>query len=239
MGIALASNIGGMASPISSPQNMIAIDLMNPAPTWAQWFIMSIPIMIVADLIIWVLLLQIYRPTSENTSIQPIYNGNEPWTVQQYMAISIAILSVILWCFELLLEPYLGNVGIISLIPIILYFGSGLLSKEDFNNFLWTVIMLAMGGIALGKSVKSSGLLSEVSVFIIKYLKHWPFWLMGVMFVSVTTLAATFISHTVAAIIFLPFILMNSGYPHGSDSYLFVMVSYESLIQLIVIDVLI
>lgn len=31
--------------------------------------------------------------------------------------------------------------------------------QEDFEQFLWTVVFLAMGGIALGKGVTSSGLL--------------------------------------------------------------------------------
>jgi len=31
--------------------------------------------------------------------------------------------------------------------------------KDDFDNFMWTIVFLAMGGIALGKGVMSSGLL--------------------------------------------------------------------------------
>jgi phosphate transporter len=32
--------------------------------------------------------------------------------------------------------------------------------QEDFEQFLWTIVFLAMGGIALGKAVVSSGLLA-------------------------------------------------------------------------------
>jgi phosphate transporter len=42
--IALASNIGGMASPISSPQNLIALGAMEPALDWLQWFAISLPV---------------------------------------------------------------------------------------------------------------------------------------------------------------------------------------------------
>lgn len=31
--------------------------------------------------------------------------------------------------------------------------------QDDFEHFLWTVVFLAMGGIALGRGVTSSGLL--------------------------------------------------------------------------------
>lgn len=40
------------------------------------------------------------------------------------------------------------------------------LLKEDFDKFLWTIVFLAMGGIALGKAVQSSGLLDELDVVI-------------------------------------------------------------------------
>ena len=44
MGIALASNVGGMASPIASPQNMIAIGAMEPQPSWGEWFVVALPV---------------------------------------------------------------------------------------------------------------------------------------------------------------------------------------------------
>jgi phosphate transporter len=46
MGITLASNLGGIASPIASPQNVIAIQNMTPPPSWADWFCVSVPLFI-------------------------------------------------------------------------------------------------------------------------------------------------------------------------------------------------
>ncbi len=37
------------------------------------------------------------------------------------------------------------------------------LTQDDFNNQLWNVVMLAMGGSALGEAVKSSGLLESIA----------------------------------------------------------------------------
>ncbi|KAI9598907.1 SPX domain-containing protein [Syncephalis fuscata] len=192
MGIALASNIGGMASPISSPQNLIAIDIMDPAPSWPQWFIIALPVAIVADI--------------RNSSMQPLHTSNDPWTIQQMAVTGVTLLTILLWCFESRLEYYVGDMGVLSLIPIIVYFGSGLLTKEDFNNFLWTVVMLAMGGIALGHAVRSSGLLFTVANTIRHWLVGYTFWQVTIIFVGIVTLAATFISHTVAALVFLPIV---------------------------------
>jgi phosphate transporter len=38
--------------------------------------------------------------------------------------------------------------------------------QDDFEQFLWSVVFLAMGGIALGKGVTSSGLLDNMDVLI-------------------------------------------------------------------------
>ena len=40
---------------------------------------------------------------------------------------------------------------------------SALSLQDDFNNQLWNVVMLAMGGSALGEAVKSSGLLTAIA----------------------------------------------------------------------------
>jgi phosphate transporter len=62
LGIALASNIGGMASPIASPQNMIALQNMHPVPTWAEWFFVALPVCILCIFALWGLLLLVYKP---------------------------------------------------------------------------------------------------------------------------------------------------------------------------------
>jgi len=45
--VALASNIGGMTSPISSPQNIFAIERMSmdgDPPSWLSWFAIALPV---------------------------------------------------------------------------------------------------------------------------------------------------------------------------------------------------
>jgi phosphate transporter len=43
--------------------------------------------------------------------------------------------------------------------------------QDDFEQFLWSVVFLAMGGIALGKGVTSSGLLDKMDVLIRKLVE--------------------------------------------------------------------
>ncbi|KAI9295894.1 SPX-domain-containing protein [Neoconidiobolus thromboides FSU 785] len=206
MGIALASNIGGMASPISSPQNIIAISNMDPAPTWLQWFAISIPICLVGNILVWSALLLIYKPSSHNLTLNQIRYTPEKFNNTQLFVCFVTLFTIILWCLAHQLESIIGDMGVIAIIPLVLFFGTGILSKDDFNNFLWTVIILAMGGIALGKGVKSSGLLHIISINVKQLILNFNlFQIMAIMCFFVLCIT-TFISHTVGAVIIFPII---------------------------------
>lgn len=205
IGIALASNVGGMASPIASPQNIVALQNMSPAPSWGQWFFISIPVCTVSIVAIWCLLIVIF-PTGKETTIQPIRASKDKFTKIQYFISLVTILTIVLWCIERNLEGVFGDMGVVAIIPLIVFFGTGILTKEDFNNFLWTVIILAMGGIALGKAVSSSGLLQTIAEQIRHGVEGLSLYAVFIVFAALILVVATFISHTVAALIVLPIV---------------------------------
>ncbi|KAF1808631.1 plasma membrane phosphate transporter-like protein Pho87 [Eremomyces bilateralis CBS 781.70] len=205
LGIALASNIGGMASPIASPQNLIALQNMTPQPGWGIWFFIAIPISVISILLIWILLLVTFRP-GRNTTIVPIRAIKEKFSGIQWFISIVTVATIILWVLSHQLEPIFGDMGVIALIPIVLFFGTGILTKEDFNNFLWTIIILAAGGLALGNAVNSSGLLHTIAGAITTKVEHLPLYAVLVVFCTLILIVATFISHTVAALIILPLV---------------------------------
>jgi di/tricarboxylate transporter len=128
------------------------------------------------------------------------------------------------------MENFIGDMGIIAIFPLVSFFGFGILTKDDFNNFLWTVIILAMGGIALGRAVYSSGLLESITLEITEWVDGLSVWEILVVFCGLVTIVATFISHTVGALIILP-IVAAVGASLGKDGErshqnLLVMVRY-------------
>ncbi|KAK3314919.1 SPX domain-containing protein [Apodospora peruviana] len=207
MGIALASNIGGMLSPIASPQNVVALGIMEPAgaPTWGQWFFIVIPVGIISIALIWLLLVVTFRP-GKGTTIVPIRPVRDPFTGLQWFVSIVTLATIGLWCASHQLESVFGDMGVIAIIPIVLFFGVGILTKEDFNNFPWTIIILAAGGLSLGKAVNSSGLLHTVTEAITLRVKDYSLYGILVVFSSLILVIATFISHTVAALIILPLV---------------------------------
>ncbi|KAI8853293.1 SPX domain-containing protein [Chytridium lagenaria] len=215
LGIALAANVGGMASPISSPQNIIATDQMSPPITWFQWFAIALPVCAVIDFAIWVLLLLIYRPGAArgDTTVDPPeafphkanYFADNPITPTQWYILGVTALTIGLWCVAENVKWFVGDMGIIAIFPIVAFYGTGVLSKDDWNSQLWTVVILAMGGSALGKAVDSSGLLAEITSYIVPRLDGLTPFLCILLFSGVVLFVALFISHTVAALILLPF----------------------------------
>jgi phosphate transporter len=96
--------------------------------------------------------------------------------------------------------------GVVAIIPMVLFFGTGILTKEDFNNFLWTIIILAAGGLALGKAVNSSGLLRTLAEGITAGVQGLSLYGVMAVFAAMILVIASFISHTVAALIILPLV---------------------------------
>lgn len=204
LGIALASNIAGMASPIASPQNMIAIESMQPNPGWGKWFAVALPIAIIGLIGIWFELILTFKiNTVKIKAYKPI---KEKFTTKQIFISIVTIATILLWCLMTKIEGVFGESGIISIIPIVLFFGTGLLKVDDLNNYPWSIILLAMGGIALGKAVTSSGLLKTIATALQHQIEDFNVFVILIIFGILILVVATFVSHTVAALIIIPLV---------------------------------
>lgn len=86
MGIAMASNVGGMTSPISSPQNIFAIAVMadnGTAPNWLEWFAIALPVSFCCNIGIWMLLRIKYKPDKCMSDILPLRPSTDPINMTQ------------------------------------------------------------------------------------------------------------------------------------------------------------
>ncbi|KAG7192368.1 member of the phosphate permease [Scheffersomyces spartinae] len=204
LGIALASNMAGMASPISSPQNMIAIEAMTPNPGWGNWFAVALPVCIFGTILIWLELILVFDIKSVKIkAFKPI---KDRFTVKQWFVSIVSFVTIILWCTLTKTELTWGELGIISCIPVVLFFGTGLLRIDDLNNFPWSIVLLAMGGQALGKAITSSGLLKTIAIALQHKIEDFPLFAIFAIFGILVLVVATFVSHTVAALIVVPLV---------------------------------
>ncbi|KAF8149087.1 SPX domain-containing protein [Crassisporium funariophilum] len=209
LAIALAANIGGQSSPISSPQNIIALQAMDPPIGWAQWFAVALPVSAISILLIWMLLLVSYRPARSpdgegEIEIKAIRPTKESFTIKQYWVSFVCITTIGLWCVAHEIEDYVGDMGVIALIPVVAFFSTNVLKKDDFEHFMWTIVFLAMGGIALGKGVMSSGLLEVMDVLIRDLVDGFSLYSVVLILSPVVLIISTFISHTIASVLLVP-----------------------------------
>lgn len=209
LAIALAANIGGQSSPISSPQNLIALAAMDPKLDWASWFAVALPVSIISILLIWFLLLVMYRPARSpdgegEIEIRTIRPTRESFTLKQYWVTFVCLFTITLWCFEHKIEGLVGDMGVIAIIPIVAFFATGVLKKDDFEQFAWTIVFLAMGGIALGKGVTSSGLMVTMDRMIHRLLEGLSLYTVVLVLSPVVLIVSTFISHTIASVLLVP-----------------------------------
>ncbi|KAI7903674.1 SPX domain-containing protein [Cokeromyces recurvatus] len=217
LGIALASCIGGMTSPISSPQNIVTLQYMNPNPGWGIWFGVALPISIISLVICWAILLLVYRPDRSVPHLNRIKATRDKITWQQVFVMSITLITIALWCAESSLESHLGDTGVIAAIPLFVFFGTGILGKDDLNAFLWSVVVLAQGGMSLGNAVTSSGLLEDIALRIKDGVQDLQPIAILAIFAFLILVFSTFVSHTVAALIIVPIVQQvgqNLPVPH-------------------------
>lgn len=209
LAVAFASNIGGMVSPISSPQNMIAIERMSRIGSgfgWVQWLLVSLPVCFISLGLCWFVLQ--WKNDEKHTALSFVLFHPTPvnWRKKEIFVLGVTSVTIILWCSGPVGTLIFGNMGVIAIIPMVCFFGSGVLGKDDFNGFPWSVVMLAMGGSALGEGVKSSGLLAWIAAFLSKITAGSSLFKEVLLITGFITLATSFISHTIGALIFIPIV---------------------------------
>jgi phosphate transporter len=111
---------------------------MEPPLGWLQWFIVSLPVGIISILLIWLLLLASYKPSTapdgEPLVIKEIRPLRDRFTRQQYWVVIVCLFTIALWCVEHEIHSYVGDMGVIAIIPIVLFFSTGVLKKVGSNN---------------------------------------------------------------------------------------------------------
>lgn len=225
LGVALASDIGGILSPIASPQNIIALQNMDPEASWLQWFFVALPVGLVSIVAIWALLMATFPPSAQSKSMAKIRHHHDEFNRMQWFVVITTFVTIVLWCLNAKLTPYTGGMGVLALVPIVLLFGSGALTQADFNNFLWTIVALAMGGVVLGKAVESCGLLASAATAVQAQVQELSLFAVVCLVGFLILVVASFVSHTVAALIVLPLVRSIGEQLENGHSRLLVMLS--------------
>ena len=159
LSIPVAANLGGMATPIGTPPNAIALKYLNdPAGLnlnlgFGEWVMFMLPLVLVLLFIGWILLRTIF-PFSQKTVNLEIEGGMKKG-YHTWVVIVTFIVTVLLWMTDKLTGI---NSYTVALIPFVVFSLTGVINKYDLEEINWSVIWMVAGGFALGYGLNASGL---------------------------------------------------------------------------------
>ena len=211
LGIPFAANIGGMATPIGTPPNAIIINELADSDisiTFLEWMIIAIPLTIIMLLFTYFLLYYSYKPSVNQLDIKLEQKDSRGFSKKQTVVLGVFGVTVLLWLTSSLplVDSLFRSAGIIALIPPIVFFGSGLMDKDDLSDLNWNVLLLMGGGMSLGNAIRDTGL----AEWIVGGVDHNTLGLVMVIaiFGALAIILSTFMSNTATASLMAPIMLI-------------------------------
>jgi di/tricarboxylate transporter len=101
---------------------------MDPPLSWLEWFSVSLPVASISIIAIWAFLHVNYR-WEPDLMIPRMRKNTDSLSRTHYFVLFVSLVTIALWCVEKNLEWALGDMGIIAVIPLLAFFGTGILSK--------------------------------------------------------------------------------------------------------------
>ncbi len=161
VGVAMGGNLGGIATPVGTGPNAIAIAAVSRSQplSFLSWMAFAVPLT-VGLLLATIVMLRVRFNVSDAVDgheLQSVEMNGGAWAV-----LLIFVLTIIAW----LTEPWHGAPSaVVALLAAAVLFGSGLLAREDLNAIDWSTLALIAGGISLGNLLEQSGLVKAAAAF--------------------------------------------------------------------------
>lgn len=197
LGIAFAANFGGIATPIGTGPNMIAIAAVSPmrTVTFLHWMLMGIPLTFLLLAMSFLLIVWLHRVRGP---LDMKALATVPLTASGRAVVCIFFIAVAAW----LTEPLHGiPAALTALLVAAALFGSGLLDLADLRKLEWDTLLLIAGGLALGELLHHSTLAHTLATSV-----NWhalPPFVMLLAFIAACAALSAVASNTAAAVILI------------------------------------
>ncbi len=179
---AYGASIGGLVTPVGSPPNMLALNLLAKSQIhidFLTWMKFALPISL-AMLILLIIILHYLFPEQtleiDNDTFTLSYKALGKISSQEKLTLISFTLTVIFWIFPNALNVlnigklHLAQAGILGTIPLFIYSlknKSTLLDWQTIQSKLdWGVIFLFAGGLCLGSIMDKTGVAKDLSALI-------------------------------------------------------------------------
>ena len=203
LAIPIGANIGGLATPIGTPPNGIALQYINGelglGVDFGEWTMVMTPLMLAILVISWLLLRFLYPFTAKKVNMHIMGRAKNGWrTVVIYATLAVTIL---LWMFEKVTGI---NSYVVALVPIGVFAITRIIKSSDLKDIDWACLWMVAGGFALGEGMSKTGLANVlVQAIPFEILDNWPIAIM-VGGGLICWLLSQFISNSAATALMIP-----------------------------------
>ncbi|WP_159657711.1 SLC13 family permease [Vibrio atypicus] len=197
--IPIAANTGGIATPIGTPPNAIALQYLTGENSidFLSWMMMGLPFVIIQLTIAWFLLQRLFPSAQPTMQLKLDGKFQKNWrAIVVYITFAATIL---LWMTTKL---HGMNTYVVSIIPLAVFTLTGIMGKAELKQINWDVLWLVAGGIAIGIGLDKTGLASALA-HAIDYESLSPVAVVITLSI-VCWLMANFMSNTATANLLMP-----------------------------------
>lgn len=213
LAVPFAANIGGLGTPIGTPPNAIAMQYMTTLgiqPSFATWMMIGIPGVLGMLLFTWGLLVVTYGRDQGNASeefgVAEMAGEQAQVVLQKDLSFYLIVVTVVITALGWMTAAFHGqSSGTVAMIPLLVFFCSGVLDSRDLRRMSWDVLLMMGGGLCLGTAIAESGL----AQWLVEQLPIGGlslFWL-TVLFSTFACLLASLMSNTATANMVMPILI--------------------------------
>ncbi|GIC78992.1 DASS family sodium-coupled anion symporter [Moritella sp. F3] len=199
LSVPIAANLGGIATPIGTPPNAIALQYLDSLYniSFLDWMMLGLPFVIVLLAFAWWLLQKLFPFSGDSLYLQLGGEFQRSW--QAIVVYITFAMTIILWMSTGL---HGMNTYVVAIVPLAVFTLTGIIGKEELKLINWDVLWLVAGGIAIGIALDKTGL-AAVMANAIDY-SVLPALLVMLVMSLVCWLMANFISNTATANLLMP-----------------------------------
>ncbi|OLQ69819.1 dihydroorotate dehydrogenase [Photobacterium proteolyticum] len=158
--IPIAANTGGIATPIGTPPNAIALQYLTGehSISFLGWMMIGLPFVILQLTFAWWLLQKLFPSTQQQMELKLEGRFQKSW--QAIVVYITFALTIIMWMTTSL---HGMNTYVVSIIPLAVFTLTGIMGKEELKLINWDVLWLVAGGIAIGLGLDKTGLAAALA----------------------------------------------------------------------------
>ncbi|CAG0991270.1 MAG: DASS family sodium-coupled anion symporter [Bacteroidetes bacterium] len=248
LGIAYGANIGGIATLIGTPPNLVLLayirEMYNYEISFTDWLIFGIPLSFALLYLTYLLSIKIMFPNTlgiisgSSDIIENEMKKLGVFSVQEKRVLSIFIFTALLWILREQINKieFLEslNDSMIALIGAFLLFmipadkeKKMLLIWEDMSRLPWGILLLFGGGLSLASGMEKAGVLDHIGTWV-THLNLSHAFLMMILLTGIALFLTEVMSNVALATVFIPVVCIIAEGMGKNVLYLSVPVTIAS-----------